>query len=225
MGRTVGLVDNDPFTLAALRSVLDDMSSCEVTWAVRSALEAFELCTQENTRPDLLVTDVSMPDMNGITLCRLIRSATPQVPILAITSYNLDVYADQVAAAGAQGIVNKDDPMTISAAVAAVGSGAIWPYKSEQGDDKQPTVTFRTAPQAYGHVETSRAIQAIASLTAKELEVVRMTCETLGTFAELAEQLGCAESTVKTLAQRAYKKLGVSKRRELMDLWNQGLQS
>ncbi|NMM94228.1 response regulator transcription factor [Bifidobacterium oedipodis] len=222
MTRKIGLVDNDPFTLAALRSVLADMSSCTVAWAVRSALEALELCAGEATRPDVLVTDVSMPDMNGITLCRLIRSATPQVPILAITSYNLDVYAMQVAAAGAQGIVNKDDPMTITAAVAAVGSGAVWPYKSN-GNGRSMAVRFRTAEQAYGSVEASPAAQAIATLSAKELAVVRLTCETLGTFAELASQLGCSESTVKTLAQRAYRKLGVSNKRELMALWNEGI--
>ena len=219
--RSVALVDNDPFTLRALAGLVEDMRGSRVAWTARSAVQALELCADERTAPDLLVTDVSMPDMDGVALCRLIRSRTPDIPVLAVTSYNLEIYAARAAAAGAQGIVNKDDTREIAAAIAAVGGGAIWPYRP----DGAPAVRFRTAPEAFGHVEASHAAQALASLSAGELAVVRLTCETLGTFAQIAASTGRSESAVKTMAQRAYRKLGVANKRELMALWNEGILS
>lgn len=245
--RTVGIVDNDPFTLSALRDVVERMLGYRVAWAERSAIAALGLCGDVATAPDMLLTDVMMPDMSGITLCRLIRSRTAGIPILAITSYNLDVYAAKARDAGAQGIVNKDDPATITAAVSAVANGMTWPYRSggngkPAGRDRDRnqaaspdgpaacdvttrTVTFRTAAVAHDEVTVSGAQRAIASLSARELEVVRLTCETLAPFADIAGRMDCGESTVKTLAQRAYRKLGVANRRELMALWTEGLLS
>ena len=249
--RTVGIVDNDPFTLSALRDVVERMLGYRVAWAERSAIAALGLCGDDATAPDMLLTDVMMPDMSGITLYQLIRSRTAGIPILAITSYNLDVYAAKARDAGAQGIVNKDDPATITAAVSAVANGMTWPYRSGEasgpayggtpgeetdrsGASDGPatrsnatlrTVTFRTASAAHDEVTVNDAQRAIASLSARELEVVRLTCETLAPFADIAEKMDCGESTVKTLAQRAYRKLGVANRRALMALWTEGLLS
>ncbi|KAB8295427.1 response regulator transcription factor [Bifidobacterium avesanii] len=226
--RTVGIVDNDPFTLSALRDVVERMLGYRVCWAERSAITALGLCGDPATAPDVLLTDVMMPDMSGLTLCRLVRSRTADIPVLAITSYNLDVYAAKARDAGAQGIVNKDDPAVITAAISAVANGMTWPYRGGGGSDggrAWTTVTFPTATQAHARVSVSDAQRAIASLTARELEVVRLTCETLAPFGDIAVRLDCAESTVKTLARRAYRKLGVTSRRELMALWAEGLLS
>ena len=220
--RTVGIVDNDPFTLRALRDVTATMLGYRVAWAQRSAIDALGLCGEDATAPDMLLTDVMMPDMSGITLCKLIRSRTASIPILAITSYNLDVYAAKARDAGAQGIVNKDDPAVITAAISAVGNGMTWPYRSASGTG---VVTFSTAAAAHERVSVTDVQRAIATLSARELAVVRLTCETLAPFGDIAAKLDCGESTVKTLAQRAYRKLGVSSRRELMALWTEGLLS
>ncbi|WP_169274925.1 response regulator transcription factor [Bifidobacterium moraviense] len=223
--RTVGIVDNDPFTLSALRDVIGSMLGYRTLWAERSAVTALGLCAEDADAPDVLLTDVMMPDMSGITLCRLIRARTASVPVLAITSYNLDVHARRAAEAGAQGIVNKDDPAVIAAAVAAVASGTVWPYRPSRDGGDHAAVTFSTAAVAHRQVSASRAQRAIAALSRRELDVVRLTCETLAPFSDIAVRLGCGESTVKTLAQRAYRKLGVTNRRELMALWTEGLLS
>ena len=223
--RTVGIVDNDPFTLSALCGVIGSMPGYRVPWAERSAIAALGLCAEPGDEPDVLLADVMMPDMSGITLCRLIRARTASIPVLAITSYNLDVYACKASEAGAQGIVNKDDPAVIAAAVAAVASGAVWPYRAARSDGTEETVRFTSAQIAHRQVSASRAQRAIAALSRRELDVVRLTCETLAPFSDIASRLGCGESTVKTLAQRAYRKFGVSSRRELMALWTEGLLS
>lgn len=71
-------------------------------------------------RPQILLTDMSMPDMDGITLTRRIRSRDGRLTILAMTSFPLDEYAEDVAQAGAQGIVPKGRPGEILAAIRAL---------------------------------------------------------------------------------------------------------
>lgn len=68
-------------------------------------------------RPEILLTDMSMPDMDGIALTRRIREHDGRIRILAMTSFPLDEYAEDVAQAGAQGIVPKGRPGEILAAI------------------------------------------------------------------------------------------------------------
>ena len=83
----IGIVDNDELTLAALSTYLEHrFGSGSVAWRCVLGGKAVRLCRDEKTRPDVLLLDMSLSDMDGVAVCRAIRGEG-SMPILAITSF------------------------------------------------------------------------------------------------------------------------------------------
>ncbi|MFC5222235.1 response regulator transcription factor [Bifidobacterium leontopitheci] len=178
----VAAVDNDAMALMALRGVLPRLlPESRWLWGVAGATEAIRMALDPQTRPRLLLVDMSLDDGTGVTVCRRIRCRTDRVLLLAVTAFSVDAYAARAAQAGAQGIVSKADMPAMAAALRAVAATANPSDRSS--DDRQPRLGDR------------------------EEETLRLLAQGLS-YDQIAAQWDVTPATVRTHAHRATAKLG-----------------
>lgn len=187
----VMLIDDHPVVRAGLRSIIDAFEDLTVV-AEASSGEGITVAGLARDQVDVVVTDIQMPGVDGITLIKNIAAEGP--PILVLTTY--DTEADIFAAleAGAMGYVLKDVP--------------------EQGLHDAIVATARRertlAPAAAAKL-ADRVLKPRQSLSAREIEILK-ALETGATNKQLAANLFISEATVKTHLVHIYSKLGVDNR-------------
>lgn len=156
-------------------------------------------------RPDVVVTDVSMPRLSGIELALRLRQALPQTRVLVLTMHQDDQYVLQAVRAGASGYLVKDSPAAeLLAAVRHVHAG-----RGHFG----PQVARALAEQLQ-HPERA-AEDPYAALTGREREVFRLIAEGL-TTKEIARQLAISTKTAENHRARVLGKIGVRNTAELV---------
>lgn len=156
-------------------------------------------------RPDVVVTDVSMPRLSGIELTLRLRQALPQTRVLVLTMHQDDQYVLQAVRAGASGYLVKDSPAAeLLAAVRHVHAG-----RGHFG----PQVARALAEQLQ-HPERV-AEDPYAALTGREREVFRLIAEGL-TTKEIARQLSISTKTAENHRARVLGKIGVRNTAELV---------
>ena len=152
------------------------------------------------TRPDVVLMDIRMPELDGLEATRRIVAADADGPrILMLTTFDVDEYVYAALAAGASGFLLKDvAPEQLTAAVRLVRSGDAL---------LAPTITRRLVERfARGGQETSAVHRDLASLTPREREVLQLLARGLSN-AELAAAFHLSEATVKTHVARILGKL------------------
>lgn len=123
---TTAIVDNDPLALKVLSSLLVRLlPSLKLIWRTTRGTEALDLCCDPDTEPQILFLDMSLNEKNldGLHICRLLRSRHSKTAVIGITSFPLDNYAEKLAAEGAQAIVTKSSISMIRDAFQAVCHG------------------------------------------------------------------------------------------------------
>ncbi|MEU6679297.1 response regulator transcription factor [Streptomyces sp. NPDC046853] len=203
------LVVDDQFLIrAGLVGLLRAAPGIEVVGEAGDGAEAVELAA--TTRPDVILMDIRMPGMSGITATeKILAEATEPPPrVLVLTTFDLDEYVYGALRAGASGFLLKDSgPERLLAAVAAVGGGdALF----------APSVTCRlveafarqAGPVAGGSAEPPPDLR---SLTLREVEVLKLIA-TGQSNADIAERLYISEATVKTHLNRTMTKLDLDSR-------------
>jgi DNA-binding NarL/FixJ family response regulator len=101
------LVDDHPVVRQGLRTLLQERSELEVVDEASDGLEAIEKV--ETLRPDVVVLDVTMPRMNGIEACRIIKQKNPGLEILFVTQHDSPQMMREALNAGARGYVVKSN--------------------------------------------------------------------------------------------------------------------
>ena len=152
------------------------------------------------TRPDVVLMDIRMPELDGLEATRRILAADGDAPrVLMLTTFDLDQYVYAALAAGASGFLLKDvTPEQLTAAVRLVRSGDAL---------LAPSITRRLVERfARGGQETSAVHRDLASLTPREREVLQLLARGLSN-AELAAAFHLSEATVKTHVARILAKL------------------
>ena len=156
------------------------------------------------TRPDVVLMDVRMPELDGLEATRRILDASADAPrVIILTTFDLDHYVYAALAAGASGFLLKDvTPEHLVAAVRMVrtGDALLAPVITRRLVER----FFRRDPAAVPHRE-------LAALTPRELEVLSLVARGLNN-AELAAHLHLSEATVKTHVARILAKLGLRDR-------------
>ena len=160
----------------------------------------------EALKPDIVVMDISMPGMNGLTATRTLKRAQPHVSIVALTRHDDDTYLDELLRAGASGYVLKQSaPMEFLQAIRAVAAGGIY---------LDPAMTSKVADGLLArHAEVES--QPRAALTERESEVLRLLA--IGhSNKEIAAQLTISVKTVEVHKANAMRKLGLTGRVDLI---------
>ncbi|MCW8219170.1 response regulator [Streptomyces halstedii] len=156
-------------------------------------------------RPDVVLMDIRMPELNGIEATREIVAADADAKVLVLTTFDLDEYVYQALRAGASGFLLKDaSARQLADGVRVVASGEAL---------LAPTVTRRLLTEFSKRAEAPRppAMARIGDLTERETEVLVLIAQGLSNM-EIAAHLVVAESTIKTHVSRILVKLGLRDR-------------
>lgn len=204
----IGILDNDIFSLKTVCTLLRQNLDCSILWYETLARRALLRCLEDDLWPDVIMVDMSLSDMSGIDFCREIRSNNEVTPILAYTSFPLDVYASDAAKNGAQGIVSKNNLNSIVQALLRVSSGGIVNVES---------IEFHTVVDSYQILKTQKKHNYM-TLTLREVEILDLLLEGLSQK-EISNRLGISAASVRTHSRIVRQKLGVSSLAQAISIW------
>lgn len=210
----LAIADNDEIVLRGLTAIISQqLPQVRVRWVAHSGHEAIERALDPLNRAGILLLDMSLEDMPGTEACRRIRSRNGTLPILAMTAFSLNQYAATVADAGAQGIVGKNDFNGLCHAITTVAAGGVLPAMASGTRN----VLFESAQYAHKRLRVADGPN-LTLLTERERQVVELYAQA-NKPAVIALRLKITPGSVKTHLDRAQKRLGLSSRAELVDLW------
>ncbi|MET8048672.1 response regulator transcription factor [Streptosporangium sp. NPDC005286] len=204
----VAIADDQPLLRATLTRLVGTADDMVAVGEAGTGDQVVELAAR--TRPDVVLMDVRMPDMDGLAATRNIRAdpALSQVHIIILTTFDLDEYVYEALRAGASGFLLKDiPPADLLAAIRVVASGEAL---------LAPTVTRRLIAE-FARKEAAEPLIAreLAAVTGREREVLTLIARGL-TNPQIAAHLGLSISTVKTHVRRLLSKLDVHDRAQLV---------
>jgi DNA-binding NarL/FixJ family response regulator len=193
------IVDDDDLMRAGLRGVLSSDETIEVVGEAGDGREA-----AYRTRlltPDVVLMDVRMPDLDGISATRELLASFPEVKVMILTTFEQDDYIFGALNAGASGfLLKRTRPEELIAAIHTIAAG---------DSLLSPSVTSRVVERMAGQRPPDAARDPrLDELTPRETEVLELVARGLSN-AEIAATLVIEESTVKTHLKRVLAKLGV----------------
>jgi DNA-binding NarL/FixJ family response regulator len=196
---TVLLADDEPLIRAGLRAIIGAEPDLTVAGEASDGAEVLPLV--RSLRPDVVLMDVRMPDVDGIQASRHILETVARPPkILVVTTFENDDYVYDALRAGANGfLLKRTRPEDIVRAIRMVVSGDSLLYPA----------AIRTLAATHGSRDTAGL--AHAGLTEREAEVLRLMASGLSNV-EIAERLFVSVQTVKTHVGNVLAKLGARDR-------------
>ena len=204
MSLSVLIVDDQALVRAGFRMILDAEEDIDVAGEAADGADA--VAEAQRLRPDVILMDVRMPQVDGIEATRRVLAADGlDAKVVMLTTFDMDEYVYDALRAGASGFLLKDvPPEQLVAGIRAVA----------QGDALlAPSVTRRVIEEFVrrppSSVQTLPA--AVQQLTARELEVLKLIAKGLSN-AEIAQDLFVSETTVKTHVAHVLTKLNVRDR-------------
>jgi len=191
------LADDDHLMRAGLAELLSIDPSIEVVAQAATGREAIALTRRH--RPDVVLMDVQMPDLDGITATHELVNDDPAIRILILTTFELDDYVFGALRAGASGfLLKRTRPEELIAAVHTIAAGEAL---------LSPSITRRVIDRmAQQPVPDLAANGALAGLTPREREVLGFLARGLSNR-EIADTLVVEESTIRTHVKRVLFKL------------------
>ena len=197
------IADDQALMRAGFRMILEAEPDLEVVGEAADGREA--VAEAGRVRPDVVLMDVRMPEMDGIEATRRLLDANGDTKVVMLTTFDMDEYVYEALRAGASGFLVKDvPPEQLVTGIRAVASGDSLLAPSITRRLIQEFV--RRPPDA---IRTSQS--ELSRLTAREGEVLRMMARGLSNL-EIADELFVSETTVKTHVAHVLTKLGVRDR-------------
>ena len=195
------LVDDDQLMRAGLRAVLSSDAGIEVVGEAATGRAA--VARVRALRPDLVLMDVRMPDLDGIAATREVLASSPDVKVVILTTFEQDDYIFGALSAGASGfLLKRTSPEELLAAIHTVAAG---------DSLLSPSVTRIVLERLARQPAPQIAGSAVADLTPREREVLGLVARGLSN-GEIAAALVIEETTVKTHVKRILGKLGLRDR-------------
>jgi DNA-binding NarL/FixJ family response regulator len=202
MTTRVLIADDQAVVRAGLRRIVETDAELEIVAEAGDGAAAVE--SARRFRPDLILMDIRMPQLDGIAATRRIVSDQADPPrVLILTTFGLDEYVHDALRAGASGFLLKDAPAEdLLKAVKTVARGEAL---LDPGVTRQVIARFAELP------EPRSAPAELGDLTPREREVLMHLAHGLSN-AEIAAELVVSEGTVKTHVARVLMKLGLRDR-------------
>jgi NarL family two-component system response regulator LiaR len=195
------LVDDHMVVRSGLSTVLSIHDDLKLVGEAGDGEEAIKLC--ERLQPDVVLMDLLMPKMDGVTAIKAIKTRWPQIQIIALTSFKEKEYVEGALKAGANGYLLKDvsaEELVNSVRRAAAG---------------QPSLSPEAAQVLIKNV--NEPVDKQPDMTGREKEILALMVEGLSNN-EIAERLIVSQSTVKFHVSNILSKLGVTGRTEAVAL-------
>jgi DNA-binding NarL/FixJ family response regulator len=194
----VVLADDEAMIRAGIAAILGSDDRIEVVAQAEDGRQAVDQVLR--TRPDVVLLDIQMPGLDGLTAAAEIRRLRPGTSVIMLTTFNEDDYVERALALGASGFLLKSgDPFELLAGVRAVADGAAF---------LSPKIAKRVIEQLTGRA-ASRA--RVKLLTPKETQVLALLGSGLSN-ADIAARLFIVEGTVKAHVSTILGRLGVRNR-------------
>jgi DNA-binding NarL/FixJ family response regulator len=193
----VAVVDDQRLFTRGLSGLVDMLPEMEVVGVAYDGEEAVELCRKEE--PNVVLMDISMPKMDGISATREIRDLLPQTAVIILTAHEDDEHVFEGIKAGAQGYLLKDAELEdLSRAIRTVHAGAtiIAPDLAQKMLN-----TFQSGVSPTGK-------RLVPPLTDRELEVIKALAQGKSDR-QIAHSLSISEKTVGNHTSNIYRKLHI----------------
>ncbi len=195
------LTDDHRVVRQGIKMVLDLDPELEVVGEASNGEEALRLA--QRLKPDVVLMDLMMPEMDGASATAAIRRQFPQIRVIALTSYREDDLVHRVIQAGATGYLLKSvSGIDLAQAIRAAHAGR--PTLAPEAT--QALINAATKPAAPGH-----------DLSARERDVLALMVKGLSNT-EIAHRLTISQATVKGHVSNILAKLGVTSRTEAVAL-------
>jgi DNA-binding NarL/FixJ family response regulator len=200
----VVVADDQRLVRAGFRMILNAQPDIEVVGEAADGDEAVVLVHAQ--KPDVVLMDVRMPNVDGLEATRRIVAGMPEPPrVLMLTTFDLDEYVYEALRAGASGFLLKEVPpeeLVAGVRTIAGGGALLAPSVTRRMIERFASGTDRPEPSSPPEVE---------ELTAREREVLGLVMRARSN-AEIAAELVVSEATVKTHVARVFMKLGLRDR-------------
>jgi len=200
------LLEDEELVRLSIKMILESSGRVSVVADRDDGVDAVELVRE--FQPDVVVTDIRMPTVDGLEVTHRLRALPSPPPVLLLTTFDLDEYVYEALGAGAAGFLLKDTPprdLVRGVEMVAAGNAVL-----------APSVLRRMSVRySGGAVAKQAAAQArLDTLTDREREVVLAVATGAGNT-EIAARLEVSEATVKVHVSRAMTKLGLDNRTQL----------
>jgi DNA-binding NarL/FixJ family response regulator len=193
----VAVVDDQKLFARGLSGLVELLPGVEVVGVAYNGDEAIALCRKEE--PDVVLMDISMPKLDGISATREIKALLPRTAVVILTGHEEDEHVFEGIKAGAQGYLLKDsEPEDLSRAIHTVFAGdtIIAPDLAQKMlttfEGGRPTESAHLAPP----------------LTERELEVIKALAQGMSDR-QIARSLSISEKTVRNHTSNIYRKLHI----------------
>lgn len=199
------VVDDHPLFQEALRELINREPGWQVCGKASDAAEALRLV--DESRPDMVIVDISLGDTNGIDLIKQISSKNPDLPILVVSMHDESLYSERAIRAGAMGYVTKHEPpKVVKTAIQQVLAGEM--YLSHK------MATSLLAKLIHGETDAPKE-SPLDRLTERELEVFRMLGQGKGAR-QIARELNLSVATINSFRARIREKLKLENSTQLL---------
>jgi len=188
----IALADDQALIREGLKSVINDLSGLTVVIEAASGQPLLDALEQQVV--DLVVSDIRMPGVDGIELCRRLKEQETAPPVLLLTTFDDSALMLAAVEAGAQGFALKDiSPEDLADLIAAI----------VRGEGRLQPVSTSTVAERYPYRDESPPVE---SFSAREVEILRLIA---GGYSnrEIARVIHLAEGTVKNYISEILEKL------------------
>jgi DNA-binding NarL/FixJ family response regulator len=198
----VAIVDDDRLITMALQTILGADPEFEICGTGNSGTDAVRLCREK--KPDVLVMDIRMKEMDGLSALEEILKTDPDAKVLLLTTFLDDDYIVRAIRLGAKGYLLKQDYAALAPAIRAVHSGQT--VFGEEITAKMPDLIAGGSGPARGFDPTG--------LTERERALAALVAEGMSNR-EIGEKLFLSEGTVRNYLSSTLAKLGLRDRTQL----------
>jgi two-component system response regulator NreC len=199
------LVDDHEVIRTGLRMLLESQPDMEIIGEASDGAQALQLAVER--QPDVVIMDITLPDISGIEATRRLKSALPETAVVALTIHEDEQYFFEMLQAGALGYVPKRAaPEDLVSAIRLAFAGEIYLYPS-----LAKALVSDYLERSARHPESA----SLEALTPREVEVLELLAEDMGNN-EIAEKLVISPHTVARHRENLMRKLGLHNRIELV---------
>lgn len=211
------LVDDHDVVRTGLRSFLETQQGFEVVAEAKNGLQALEKARE--AQPDIVLMDITMPDMDGIEATQQLKNLYPDCQILVLTVHSDKQYFMKIMSVGASGYLTKQAAADeLVAAIQAVAAGHVYLQPALARwllEDYQQLAKTVTLSHHEGSTGKDKDTVSLDILSARERQVLELVGEGLNNY-DIGKKLELSPKTIARHRERIMKKLNIHSRTELV---------